>query len=141
MQAEQIDIRAIRAEMLPDAFEVLRELRQDLDYPTFLARYGRQSEYGYCLYGAYEGDSIVGVIGMRAVETMARGKHLHVDDLVVTSQQRNKGIGRRLIAFAERFATEHDLASIFLDSRKEVIAFYEAIGFSLHTAVLLRKKL
>ncbi len=136
-----MEIRKVSEPELPQAFAVLRELRDHLDLLTFSARLRRQSEHGYCLYGAFQGTSLVGLIGMRPVETMARGKHLHVDDLVATASRRGEGIGTKLLAFAEHYASNNELTSVFLDSRPEVIGFYEELGYSPHTAVLMRKKL
>jgi GNAT superfamily N-acetyltransferase len=141
MNTQEIEIRKVAESELPQAFAVLRELRGHLDFLTFSARLQRQSQLGYCLYGANQGAVLVGVIGMRPVETMARGKHLHVDDLVVTASRRREGIGAKLMAFAEQHAFDNELTSVFLDSREEVIGFYEELGYSPHTATLMRKKL
>src|SRR5438270_963014 len=122
-------IRRIVESEMPEAFRVLRELRSHLDYETFCARLDRQSERGYVLYGAFQEEHLVGLIGMRPVESMARGKHLHVDDLVVTEQKRGHGFGRQLLAFAEQFAATNELCALFLDSRKEVMGFYERMGY------------
>jgi GNAT superfamily N-acetyltransferase len=78
---------------------------------------------------------------MRPVTTFARGDHLHIDDLVVDADHRGGGIGRRLMAFAEDWAKARSLVSIFLDSRPEVLNFYSALGYSPHTATLVRKRL
>ena len=134
-------IRELAAADLDQAFTVLQELREQLDWPTFTARLQRQAELGYRLFGAFDGTELVGLLGMRPVETMARGRHLHVDDLVVTANLRREGIGASLLAFAERYASEKGLASLFLDSRPEVIGFYEWLGYAPHTATLMRKLL
>jgi GNAT superfamily N-acetyltransferase len=141
MLMQAMEITNVAESELPEAFVVLQELRDSLDFSTFSARLRRQSKNGYCLYGAYQGGVLVGLIGMRPVETMARGKHLHVDDLVVTANRRGEGIGVMLLAFAEQHARNNEMTSVFLDSRQEVIGFYEELGYSPHTATLMRKKL
>jgi hypothetical protein len=95
-------IRELVREDLDRAFAVLKELREQLDPQTFTARLQRQSEFGYRLYGAFDGTELVGLLGMRPVETMARGRHLHVDDLVVTEKRRGNAIGQELMGFAEK---------------------------------------
>jgi ribosomal protein S18 acetylase RimI-like enzyme len=138
---EGIIIRAVEEGELAAAFQVLHELREQLDYDTFVPRLRRQAQLGYRLYGAFLGPSLVGLIGMRPVETMARGKHLHVDDLVVADDRRRQGIGEGLLGFAERQAREQGLTAIFLDSRQQAIGFYQKLGYTFHTAPLMRKGL
>ncbi len=142
-------IRPVAEAELGAAFEVLRELRTHLTPELFAARLGRQRERGYELLGAFAPgspeatgpDTLVGVLGMRPVETMARGPHLHVDDLVVAGGRRGRGVGRRLLERAEEVARERGLEAVFLDSRPEVLGFYEELGYRHHTATLVRKVL
>jgi len=137
-----LSIREISPDELPPAFEILRQvLRERLDYETFCERFARQKLNGYRLFGAIVDGRPIGVIGFRPVETMARGPHLHVDELVVSGEQRRLGIGRRLLEFAEEYGKTNSLLSVFLDSGPEVTGFYEALGYRPHTAVLMRKKL
>ncbi len=147
-----LTVRPVAETELGAAFEVLRELRTHLTPKLFAERLARQRERGYELLGAFapggEGaagsagpETLVGVLGMRPVETMARGPHLHVDDLVVAGGHRGRGVGRRLLARAEEIARERGLAAVFLDSRPEVLGFYEKLGYGPHTATLVRKVL
>ncbi len=150
-----LTVRPVAETELGAAFEVLRELRTHLTPKLFAERLARQRERGYELLGAFapggEGpagplgptgpETLVGVLGMRPVETMARGPHLHVDDLVVAGGRRGRGVGRRLLARAEEIARERGLAAVFLDSRPEVLGFYEKLGYGPHTATLVRKVL
>ncbi|AUX46379.1 uncharacterized protein SOCE26_079000 [Sorangium cellulosum] len=46
-----------------------------------------------------------------------------------------------LLQFAEEYARSKQLAAVFLDSRTEVIPFYERFGYSAHAALLMRKRL
>ncbi len=124
-----------------EAFEVVVELRTHLDFEEYARRLAIQKAAGYELVGAFEGDRMLGVLGMRRVDSLARGPHLHVDDLVVRSTHRGQGIGQRLLAFAEQDGRARGLVALFLDSRTEVITFYEHFGYEAHTALLMRKRL
>lgn len=127
---------------LPAAFPVVRQLREHLDLADMVARVRRQRAIGYRLFVARDASgTVVGAIGMRPVDTLARGHHLHVDDLVVDAAHRSGGIGAELMAFAERWAAEHGQTSVFLDSRPEAMRFYARLGYAPHTATLVRKKL
>jgi GNAT superfamily N-acetyltransferase len=113
-----IDIRAIEGSELAAAFQVLHELREQLDYATFVSRLHRQAQHGYRLYGAFLGPS-----------------------LVVAGDRRGQGIGVGLLEFAESQAREQGLSAVFLDSRQEAIGFYQKLSYTSHTAPLMRKGL
>lgn len=133
----EIDIRTVEDAELPTAYRLLHELRQHLDQATFISRLRRQAEQGYRLCGAFCGNWLVGLIGMRPVETIARGKHLHVDDLIVFPRWRGHGVGMKLLSFAEKHANEQGLTAVFLDSRQDAIGFYQKLGYGFHTAPLI----
>ena len=136
-----MDIRPIFEHELEAAFPVVAELRTHLDREEFVYAVKRQAALGYELWGAFEGRALVGAIGFRSAHTLARGAHLHVDDLVVTQSRRKSGVGRALLEMAEKEARRHGHDSVFLDSRPEVLPFYYALGYAPHTATLLRKAL
>ena len=138
----EMEIRPIRADEHDRAWGVLKQLRTALSREQFEAALDIQSrEHGYLLVGAFSNGDLVGVMGMRPVHTFARGAHLHVDDLVVTESARGSGIGLQLLEHAQTHAREHGLAQVFLDSRPEVIGFYEGGGYRRHTSILVKKRL
>lgn len=121
------------------AFPLIRQLRTALDEAEFLQRVGRQSHGGYELVGAYRDGRLIGVMGMRPVHTLARGPHLHVDDLVVDEAVRGSGAGRALMAYAEADARARGMGAVFLDARPDAIPFYEREQYTLHAAPSMRK--
>lgn len=135
-----VRVARLGSEHEAEAFEVMVQLRTHLDQGEYARRLQTQKAAGYELVGAWQAERLVGVLGMRRVDTLARGAHLHVDDLVVRSELRGRGIGRRLLDFAEQDAQRRGLVALFLDSRQEVIAFYEHLGYEPHTALLMRKR-
>ncbi|MEW5708493.1 MAG: GNAT family N-acetyltransferase [Pseudomonadota bacterium] len=138
--ASAVHVRSLAERGLPAAYAVLRELRTHLTWELFLERLARQQRaYGYRLFGAFQLGELVGVMGMRPLETMSRGPHLHIDDLVVSGRARRRGVGRRLLAYAEGYAREQGLNAVFLDSRADAVTFYAALGYRPHTATVMRK--
>lgn len=137
----EVRVRRLEAGEIVAAFPIIHELRAHLDLAEFTARTLRQSALGYELIGAFRGGVLVGVLGMRPVETLARGRHLHVDDLVIHEGDRGGGVGRALLEYAEQDAGRRGLGAVFLDSRREVIGFYEHLGYEPHTSPLMRKRL
>jgi GNAT superfamily N-acetyltransferase len=134
-----LTIRPIQEGELPAALAVLRHLRPHLTPELFGERLARQQrQHGYEMLGAFAPE-LAAVLGMRVVETMARGPHLHVDDLVVVESLRGSGVGRQLLTHAEDLARQRGLRTVFLDSRPEALGFYQKQGYALHTAPLVVK--
>lgn len=133
-------IRRLTPAEWPQAFPVISQLRS-LNESEFLLRVQRQSYSGYELVGAFKENILIGVMGMRPVHTLARGAHLHIDDLVVDANLRGTGAGRLLLQYAEADAKARDMSVIFLDARQEAIPFYEAQNFIYHAAPSMKKPL
>jgi ribosomal protein S18 acetylase RimI-like enzyme len=139
--ADGLRIRLLAPGERAAAFSVVRQLRTHLDLDEYLARLAVQARSGYELAGAFAGEALVGALGMRQVDTLARGAHLHVDDLVVDTAHRGRGVGKALLAYAEADAAHRGLCAVFLDSRPEVRSVYAALGYEPHPAQLMRKRL
>lgn len=122
------------------AYPIVAQLRQ-LDEEEFIRCVDRQSYSAYELVGAFDDGKLVGVMGMRPVQTLARGRYLQVDDLVVDEAVRGSGIGRALMDFAEADARSRGIGAVFLEARPAAIPFYEALSFALYTSPTMRKLL
>ncbi len=120
------------------AFPLIKQLRA-LDEAEFLQRMRRQSHRGYELVWAYRDGKLIGLMCMRPVDTLARGPHLHVDDLVVDEAVRGSGAGRALMAYAEADARARGMGAVFLDARPDAIPFYEREQYTLHPAPSMKK--
>lgn len=140
MQADtqKLELATLNAEQQAEAFALIVQLREHLDREEYLRRVRVQQAAGYQLVGAWLDGALVGVMGMRPVHTLARGPHLHIDDLVVDAAARGTGIGSALLRHALEQARARGLVAVFLDSRPEVIEFYRAHGFAEHSATLMR---
>lgn len=136
------EIRPIETGERDEAWRILSELRSHLVRARFAADLAHLVEaHSYELIGGFENGRLAGVLGMRVVHTFARGAHLHVDDLVVASAARGRGVGRRLLRYAEHQARERGLEQVFLDSRAGALGFYEREGYRQHGSVLVKKRL
>jgi GNAT superfamily N-acetyltransferase len=136
-----IEIRRLEPREWPNGFIVVRQLRPHLDQEEFLRRVRLQGHSGYELVGAFRGDRLVGVMGIRPVHTLMRGAYLHVDDLVTDEAERKSGVGRALMGYAEADARARGMSAVFLDARPTAIGFYETIGLTPHTSPSMRKML
>jgi GNAT superfamily N-acetyltransferase len=138
---DQITVRKLEPAEWRAAFPVMAALRTHLTAEEFLERVERQAYSGYQLVGAFADGRLLGVLGMRPVHTLARGPHLHVDDLVVADEERRADVGRLLMDHVEQDAQARGMGAVFLDARAEAVPFYKALGFNLHHAPSMRKLL
>lgn len=133
-------VRILKTEEWPLAWPIIAQLRK-LDEVTFLQRVNIQASCGYQLVGAFKHEALIAVMGIRPVHTLARGLHLHIDDLIVDSRSRTAGVGKELMSFAEELARQQGMTAIFLDARPDAIPFYEKLQFMLHQSPSMRKGL
>lgn len=79
-------------------FSTMKELRPALASESeFLERVARQARDGYRILAAWRGPTVVGIAGYRVQENLINGVFIYVDDLVVSSAVRSKGLGALLL--------------------------------------------
>lgn len=139
-QSTELLVRRLAPGEWRGAASLILKLRPHLDEAEFLRRVERQSFAGYEMLGAFNGDSLVGVLGMRPVHTLVRGPHLHIDDLIAEEAARRCGVGRALMAFAEADARARGMVAVSLDARPSAIPFYERLGYGLQPSPAMRKE-
>jgi ribosomal protein S18 acetylase RimI-like enzyme len=120
------------------AFHVLRELRTTLT----LDKFKELVRKGECKFRVFEVDSeVVGVVSYRVMETITRGVHMHVHDLVISSAFRNLGYGNKIIEILAKHCEANKLSWIFLDSVPTAIGFYQKLNFEDHAAKLMKRRI
>ena len=117
------------------AFPLMSSLRDRVREDSFLSEIRRQQIEGYRLFGAFEGERVVALAGVRRTHTLARGEHLFVDDLVTLADERGKGRGKALMSWLAARCAREGIPRIHLDSRSTAKGFYEKIGFSFATSL------
>ena len=137
MSASVGDIReATSDEDILALFPLACELRPHLaDADLFLKQVRRQAGEGYRIAWARgpEGEAL-GFTGFRLMETLAWGRCLYVDDLVVTEARRAAGIGSNLVDWVVYTARAAGCQEVHLDSgthRVGAHAFYHARGMAV----------
>lgn len=131
-------VPAIRTVTIADAAEIAR-LSAQLGYPapieTFAARLQRllDSPVHAVLVAARDADQpLAGFIALEQRITLESGGRVEIVGLVVDAEARRGGIGRSLVAAAERWTGDHGLDEVFLRSnvvRPEAHPFYEGLGY------------
>lgn len=125
-------------------FRVMKELRPHLSLAEFLRLTDEARKRDeYRLIGYYEGDECLAVMGYRILFDLVHGKHLYIDDLVVTESRRSQGIGAVLLKHAEKIAPSLECKSLRLCTgiqNEGGKKFYERNDW-LFRSVVYKKKL
>jgi GNAT superfamily N-acetyltransferase len=129
--------------------EAIAALFTDEGYPSgpsdIVERMTRfASEHSRVLVAEHDG----ALLGFIALHALPRFEHddriLRVLALVVDAGARERGVGHRLMAEAERIASELDAAFVEVTAghhRPEARRLYESLGYDASVAAYLRKKL
>lgn len=70
-------------------------------------------------------------------------RYVEIDNLIVTKNEQNKGIGKKLILSAEKWAKDKDIETLIIAARANndiAINLYKKLGYE-PTSVNLRKKI
>jgi GNAT superfamily N-acetyltransferase len=110
------DISPDDPRLATDILPVLRELRPHLTPQSLGLIYAEGHPQGLRFTGAYVDDACLGVAGWRIVATTFCGRKLTIDDLVVGTAARSKGVGHALLAELEQRARSADCHLLDLDS-------------------------
>ncbi len=116
----------------------LRALLVQLGYPTDAAalpgRLARIREAGGRVLVAREGEAVLGLVALAFLPLVHHEAPLcRMTALVVAEQARGRGVGRRLVAEAERIARERGCERVEVtsaDHRAAAHAFYLALGYA-----------
>jgi GNAT superfamily N-acetyltransferase len=136
-----MEIILINEQHYNSAFNVLVQLRSNLDFNEFKRRMYLQELLGYRLYGMLEKDQVLGLVGFRIVHSFARGLYIEIDDLVVDEKKRKQHIGEALIDFVADYAKERNANFLFLNARIPAIPFYEKLNFVMHGSPAMKFEL
>lgn len=125
-------------------FPVIKELRPHLTFQRYIELIEEAAKHdGYEMIAAFEQNKCVGAMGVRILFDFVHGKHLYVDDLVVSKDFRSLGLGAKLLRYAEDVAREQKCEGLRLCTGIENEAgkrFYDREGWTLR-AVAYKKKL
>lgn len=84
------------------AFPLMKELRPHLEFEDFeILTTQARLQNKYCLVGILTDDRYVALMGYRILFDLVHGKHLYIDDLVVSHKSRSQGFGAQLLKYAE----------------------------------------
>ena len=129
-------IRFMNETLLEVCFRVFQELRPHLtSFETFCAHVKQQQKEGYVVAAFLEEEGVVACVGYRSMTTLAWGKIIYIDDLIVASSARGKGYGKALLLFVKEQAKQKECTQIHLDTgyhRHAAHRLYLSLGFELN---------
>ncbi len=96
---------------------------------------------------AESGETLVGIVEVSIADpasprSMLRPERIASVEIVVDVDRRRQGIGRALMQRAEKWARGQGATSLMLDmlrANKPALAFYTALGYEDHGALLLKR--
>lgn len=123
-------------EAVEEDVELLAKLATELGYKTtkdeVLKRFKKlKNKKGHHIYVAVE-DEVTGFISFEHYETIYFDPGINITGFVVEKEQRNKGIGRKLMEEVEKYAIANKFAFIRANSgskRIEAHEVYRRLGF------------
>ncbi|MGE0719861.1 MAG: N-acetyltransferase family protein [Alphaproteobacteria bacterium] len=140
-----IHIRTMTDDDLEPARRLLGQLGYDMAVGELARRLAAVTVDGHATWVAELDGRVVGLLHMYRRSTLDKGTEAIVQSVVVDEACRTGGVGRALMARAERWAAERSLPSIALSSnvaRTGAHAFYERLGYRrTSTSLWLRKTL
>lgn len=116
-------------------WSVFKELRPHLrDADELVARWEVQRREGYSIAFIESEGRVVGAAGFRLMHTLAWGKVLYLDDLVVQPSARGRGLGTTLLKWLQDRAVGLGCDALHLDTGYQRHAAHKAYlssGFEL----------
>lgn len=102
---------------IDECHEAYLELRPHLmDADEFVTQVLLQMVEGFQIHAIREESGVVACIGYRVMTTLAWGKILYIDDLIVRESTRGKGYGSQLLKHAIAHAKEIGCNQVHLDT-------------------------
>lgn len=137
MQIRELDLKE-----LPEAYEVLYQLRSELDYKEFEDLVYEMRHKEYKMIGIFEGCELVTYAGVFIQTNLYHKRHLFVDDLVTYDSFRSRGYGDAMMDYLINYARVAMCENIVLSSglqRLEAHRFYEKMGFEKRSFVFVKE--
>jgi len=111
------DIRIARTDdEIAACFDVMNQLRPNLERSRFVAQVRSMERDGYSLAFLAQAGTVRAVAGYRIHGMLVAGRVLYVDDLVTDARVRSHGHGAALFAWLVAQAREHACDTLELDS-------------------------
>ena len=126
--------KALEKEAFLKCWEVVHELRPQLDKENYLTLVLHMMDEGYKMIYIEEGSRALAFCGYRHTTMLHRGRSIYIDDLCTLPEARTRGYGRLLLNQVIEEARAEGLQSVHLDSGHQRFAahrLYLNAGFKI----------
>jgi len=134
-----VEVRPLPAKDLPMAMDLIYEFElpevKKLRENDVRSIYSKIIAAGGVVFGAYRGANIVGTCTLNVCANLSWSGRPYgiIENIIVTKNERGKGIGKSLLLFARRMAESKNCYKVALMTRQkdpETVSFYRSAGFS-----------
>ncbi len=108
---------ATTSSSIQSCYPVMSQLRPHIAADAFEQQVRRQMEDGYRLVRLEDEGAVRAVAGFRILESLAGGRFMYIDDLVVDESHRSAGYGGSLFDWLVERARAEGCGELHLDSR------------------------
>ena len=132
--SDDITIRLIPTADLPTILPLVQVLNPVLEAGLLASRLTEMTRQGYQCAGAYFGEKLVGICGLRVATRFYCGKYIEPDNVVVDTEYRSLGVGQALMSWVYDYGRSlgcevSELNSYVVSSRAHKFYFNE--GFAV----------
>lgn len=138
-----VEVRPLPARDLPLAMNLIYEFElpevKKLRENDVRSIYSKIIAAGGAVFGAYRGSEIVGTCTLNVCANLSWSGRPYgiVENIIVTKNERNKGIGKSLLLFARRMAESKNCYKVTLmteQSTPDTLSFFRSAGFTNSSA-------
>lgn len=127
------DIRILtqKADMLP-LYPLIRQLSPGVTEERYAYLLDDMLAHGYRMAAVFEDSACLGLSGFWVSSKIYSGRYMELDNVVIDSEHRSKGVGKMLYDFLLDVALQEGCEMLMLDAYLEnerAHAFYEREGF------------
>ena len=144
-----VEVRPLPASDLPLAMSLIYEFEfpelKKLRENDVRSIYSKIIASGGAVFGAYRGSEIVGTCTLNVCANLSWSGRPYgvVENIIVTKNERGKGIGKSLLLFARRMAESKNCYKVVLMTKQvdsETFSFFRSAGFSADPAASMHTR-
>lgn len=109
-----VELRSI--EELLTSFDLMKEMYPSITLSEYRDELNQMINNNYSQLAVFDNEKIVGICGIWINTKLWSRKYMELDNIIVSSKSRSKGIGKMMFDYAKNIATTENCNLIVLDS-------------------------